>query len=322
MRILVIGATGQIGYALVHALAKTEHQIKVLVRPSSNLSFPKTVEIDRAVEFTDSVFDEVLRQIDCVIYGVGLPEQFSVDSDMFIKVNVGVCRVFLSSLAKTRIKKLIYLSTYEVFSAVDGKIRETHAPQTLDGMSHYFQAMIRAYAMVKNFAVEHEVTLTTIHPAAVYGGVNTGDGVTNLIENLIEWKVLKLPSILPGHFPVIHTDSLAKGIISTFGHQGAFLFSDQMISMNILAKTLRTLTKSYRPILVPKFFAYGFVLVVESLSRLIGVKPILCKVQLDFITNGSEPLTIKAQEVLSWAPMSLAEGLNLYLAYRLQLRKQ
>ncbi len=313
MRILVIGATGQIGYALVHALAKTEHQVSALIRSRSALSFPAQVKIDQATEFTESVFDQALTDVDCVVYGIGLPEQFSVDSDMFDKVNVGICRIFLASLAKSSVKRMVYISTYEVFAPVEGKIRESHSLQTLDGMSHYFKAMIRAHAMVKQFADEHDVALTTIHPAAVYGGNNTGDGVTNLIENLIGWKVLKLPSILPGRFPIIHVDSLANGIIASLNHSGAFLLSDQMVSMNELAKSLRSLTKSYRPISVPEFIAYGFVFVVESLARVIGVKPILCKVQLDFITNGSEPVATKAQEVLRWKPMPLIEGLKRYL---------
>jgi uncharacterized protein YbjT (DUF2867 family) len=40
MKVLLIGATGQIGYALTTALSQTSHQTAVLVRNKRKLAFP------------------------------------------------------------------------------------------------------------------------------------------------------------------------------------------------------------------------------------------------------------------------------------------
>ena len=66
-----------------------------------------------------------------------------------------------------------------MFQAVGGQIRETHAPTGLAGMAPYFQAMFKAHGLVQAEAQRLGLQLTTIHPAAVYGRRNTGDGITN-----------------------------------------------------------------------------------------------------------------------------------------------
>ena len=62
---------------------------------------------------------------------------------------------------------------------IDGVIRESHPVASEIGFSPYFQSMIRAYRLVTDFAARHDIQLVTIHPAAVYGGLNTGEGFTN-----------------------------------------------------------------------------------------------------------------------------------------------
>jgi hypothetical protein len=45
MKILLIGATGQIGYALTNALSQTAHQTSILVRNAHSLAFPANVNV-------------------------------------------------------------------------------------------------------------------------------------------------------------------------------------------------------------------------------------------------------------------------------------
>ena len=73
MRILLIGATGQIGYSLVSALAQTSHPLSVLVRDRTKCPFPQTVRVLESRSLTPQVFRRALSDIDHVIYSVGLP---------------------------------------------------------------------------------------------------------------------------------------------------------------------------------------------------------------------------------------------------------
>ena len=123
--ILIIGATGQIGYTLTTALAKTEHQLSVLVRDGSRLTFPERVNVIESAVFDTAAFHRALTNIDHVIYGVGLPEQFLIDDTLFDQINRGLLQRFLAALRVSETCCLTYISTYEVFEEIGGVIRES-----------------------------------------------------------------------------------------------------------------------------------------------------------------------------------------------------
>ncbi len=80
MKILILGATGQVGQAVTTGLSHTEHQVSVLVRDASGLNFPDNVTVLQRGDFTPDVFRAALSGVDHVIYGIGLPEQFTFDN--------------------------------------------------------------------------------------------------------------------------------------------------------------------------------------------------------------------------------------------------
>lgn len=315
MKWLLIGATGQIGYALTLAMARAGYDLTVLVR-DQRLAFPDTVKALQEPAFDGPAFRQALQDVDAVIYGVGLPEQFAFDTQVFDQINLGIFRGFLAELEATPIRRLIYLSTYEVFQPVNGQIRESHPQAVSTGMTPYFQAMIKAYALAQTEAQRIGLQLTTIHPAAVYGGRNTGDGITNYLECLIRWSVLKMPANVGGDFPVVHTASLSAAILRALDHTGAFLVSDTMTSMPEMARALRRQMRSYVPLTVPRSVAYASAALFEAGAELTRRRPILAKVQVDFITAGNEPMADKARQVLGFEPMALEHGLAQYLRQR------
>jgi dihydroflavonol-4-reductase len=316
MKILLIGATGQVGYALAHALAAQGHDTTVLVRKLGGLRFPPNVRVVAEPEFTRDTFARCLVGMDCALYGIGLPEQFAFDTGIFERVNLQLLQTFLQAMEASALRRLIYISTYEVFAAQSGLIRESHPVAELAGLSPYFRAMTRAYTHTTAFAGRTGTRLTTIHPAALYGGLNTGEGFTNVVESLLNWRLWKLPVTLPGNFPLVHADSLAQGIVRALDHEGAFILSDGMCSLQSLSKTLRTLTGSYPAPQVPAALAYAATAPVEALGRALKFRPMLCKVQLDFITLGAQPLAERAHSVLGWQALPLVEGLRRYLVDR------
>ncbi len=319
MRILLIGATGQIGYALTHALSQTNHQVSVLVRDKRTLAFPETVRVLEAQEFTVDAFITSLRNVDCVIYGAGLPEQFSFDTQIFRRVNHDLFKNFLDILNRSPVRRLIYISTYEVFKAIDGIIRETHPIADPHIMTPYFMSMIHAYQLVTERAKEMDLNLTTIHPAAVYGGRNTGDGFTNYIENLLHRQFWRVPVIINGRFPIVHADSLASAIVGALDKPGAYIVSDQMTSLKEIAQTLRRYGNSYIPPTVPKWMAYTSTSFLEFIAKLLHIKPIMARVQIEFITKGWDPKAEHARMELGWEPVSLERGIAKYLGDRNKL---
>jgi dihydroflavonol-4-reductase len=321
MKILLVGATGQIGHALAKKLGASGHETTLLVRDASKAAIPgaKVIEVR---SFDTATFANALVGQDSAIYGVGLPEQFAFDTSVFARVNRDLFAVFLEALGRSNCKRLIYISTYEVFDAVNGQIRESHAVAGTAGLTPYFAAMVEAYRLALAARERMGLSLTTIHPAAVYGGRNTGDGFTNYLENILRWRVWLMPAGVAGRFPLVHVDSLADAITRTLqrhggpGHEGAFIVSDAMTSLSDLARQTRKLHSCWIPPTIPTVLGYASATLMEGFARLTRMRPPLARVQLDFITKGWEPLAERAASVLGWTPRPLAQGLAQYLADR------
>jgi nucleoside-diphosphate-sugar epimerase len=314
MKILILGATGQIGHALTKALSATGNQISVMVRSAPGLAFPKNVKVLEYKEFTPAAFRAAMQDVDRVIYCIGLPEQFTFNNSIFEQVNCRLLEAFLAELRTTGIRDLTYISTYEVFEVVNGIIVESPRVADESTMTPYFQSMIRAYRFVVDFAKENAINLTTIHPAAVFGGLNTGGGITDYMENLISKRWWKAPFISAGRFPVVHVDSLTDAIVRSLGMPGAYIVSDQMTTLREIARTMRGQAPCHVPLSLPLRLITLGISVLETIASVIRVKPVASMVQIEFITKGWEPNPSKAVTELRWKPMPLEAGIRRYLS--------
>ena len=83
MKILLLGATGQVGHALAWTLSEARHQLTIMVRKAADQQLPEGATILEQEEFTAESFRSALRGMDHVIYGIGLPEQFLFDDNVF-----------------------------------------------------------------------------------------------------------------------------------------------------------------------------------------------------------------------------------------------
>jgi dihydroflavonol-4-reductase len=308
MKILLLGATGQIGYALTKVLAQTEHNVSVLVRSASGLLFPASVRVIEQQDFTSAALRAAMQDVDHVIFALGLPEQFLFDNSVFEKVNYELLATSLEAMRHSAVSRLTYISTYEVFGVINGTIRETHPVADDSRMTPYSRSKVRAYKLAVDFARQNGMQLTTIHPAAVFGGLNTGDGITGYMEKLSLWKWHLVPFINAGRFPVIHVDSLTDVIVKSLDAPGAYLVSDQMTTLQEIAQVIRKQIPSYVPVVMPLWVIRAGVFVMEAFAKVARVKPLTSTVQIDFLTRGWRPDPAKAIQELGWKPMDLEEG--------------
>lgn len=309
MKIVVVGATGQIGYALVRVLAAMSHEVRVLVR-RRDLQFPPSVEVCQATVFDEKAFAAALAGMEHAIYALGLPAQFTRDASIFDRVNVDLLGAWLRALGGCSVERLTYLSTYEVFSAVGGQVREDHQLVDPARLSPYFRSMRTALDLVHEAATVGGLMVTTIHPAAVFGGRNTGAGFTDYLHNVVHRRMWRVPFVFEGRFPLVHVESLAEGIAASLGHSGAFLISDGMTTLRELAEIADRHRGAYVPPVLPVSVARAGAAVMEPLAHLTGTRPLMARVQIEYITNGVEPVVERAPAVLGWQPLPLSEGVR------------
>jgi hypothetical protein len=92
-----------------------------------------------------------------------------------------------------------------------------------------------------------------------------------------------------------------------------------MTSLKEMALTLREHAKSYIPATVPLWMAHASSSMLEFSARILRKRPIMARVQIEFITKGVEPRSDRAQEELGWEPLSLSQGIQKYMKDRMSL---
>lgn len=94
-----------------------------------------------------------------------------------------------------------------------------------------------------------------------------------------------------------------------------------MTTLKEIALTLKENADSYVPMTVPLWMARLGTASLEVLARLTRTRPIMTRVQIEFITKGLEPRSDKAIQELSWEPLSLDEGIKRYLKQKRNQRE-
>ncbi len=127
--LLLTGATGFLGHNLVPALIQKGHQVRVLVRPTSDISFLEDLKVD--IRYTEDITDgyaalEAMKGCDKVIHAASL-FRFWGEPHTFWQTNVGGTTAVLNAALAEEVKQFIYISTIAVVGTTptQGIIDET-----------------------------------------------------------------------------------------------------------------------------------------------------------------------------------------------------
>ena len=164
-RILVTGASGFIGRALVTELANTGHTVRAAMRQPADV-FPRSVEVVAVSDLTRPVeWRALLSRIETVVHLAGITHTGpGVADEAYDRVN----RLATAELANTAhaigIRHLVFISSIRAQSGpVSASVlRETDTPQPTDA---YGRSKLAAEEAVRAANVPH----TILRPALIYG---------------------------------------------------------------------------------------------------------------------------------------------------------
>ena len=209
-RILVTGGTGFIGGRLVERLVlECNAKVRVLVRNFARAvriaRFPiemihgdltKSDDVKRAIKGSEVVFH-------CAYGNSG-------SEDMQREVDIEGTKNILSAALSAGVKRVVYVSTFRVYTVnSDGDIDET-APQSYCG-GLYIDNKIDAQRIVFDYGAKHGLPVTVIQPTAVYGPFAPVWAI-NVIENLKKGRII-LVNGGEGFRNVVYIDDVVSALL-------------------------------------------------------------------------------------------------------------
>ncbi len=315
MRILVTGGTGFIGSHLVESLLKEGHQVKALIRRTSNTEYLDNLNIELVYgDITDETsLRPAVKDVQIVYHLASLLNPLRVPDDRYREVNVkGTENLLEACLSADKIERFIYCSSVAVY----GKLE--HIPTSEECLCSpdniYGSTKYEGEKLALEFYHQHGLPVAVAQPAWVYGPRD--DKLLKLCRAIINNSFVMIGKGDTLRHPVYVTDvvqglKLCAKRESAIGEVYIIAGKEALPIRKIIETLADILGKKIPPFYIPAFLAEAIAWVFERTLPKIGVEPILSQRRLEFFTKRQAFSIAKAQLKLGYSPqIDLKDGLE------------
>ncbi|MCH8079471.1 MAG: NAD-dependent epimerase/dehydratase family protein [Proteobacteria bacterium] len=218
MKILITGANGFIGSAVMRHLLGVGHDIRAVVRPGSdrrNLEgFP--VEIVEG-DLNDKVsLEQAVRGCNAVFHLAADYRLWIPDPDNMYQTNVKGTRELMLTSAEAGVEKIVYTSSVAVLGLNnDGSPANENTPMAVEDMiGHYKRSKYLAEKEVIKLVDEHGLPAVIVNPSTPLGPRDIRPTPTGSI--VVETLNDRMPAYVDTGLNIVHVDDVAKGHLLAF----------------------------------------------------------------------------------------------------------
>ena len=197
MRVLVTGATGFVGRALVPVLIAAGHVVAVQVRKTPAPAFMEGVTVHEVPDIgPDTDWNGVLSGVDAVVHLAGrvhvMTEQIADGQAEFNRINAAGTEQLARAAAAEDVKRFIYMSTVKVMGekTLGAPFSETDTPDPGDA---YGASKLAGEQALLRVARESSLETVILRPPLVYG-----PGAKGNVLSLLKLSQLAPPLPLGG----------------------------------------------------------------------------------------------------------------------------
>ena len=214
MKIFITGGTGFIGRYTIELLSKTNHQLKVLVRKSSNSSFLNKLNVtivEGDLKDKQSLL-EGMKDCDSVINIAALYSLWEPNKKIYNEINVNGTRNVMECALEAKIKKVVHISTAGVYGKPKEDPFTEESPVGPIQYSEYFKTKYEGELIAWDLHENKGLPLVVIYPVCVLGVGDTkasGRYIQDIINRRLPATVFR-----NGMFSYVYVKDVAQAIVN------------------------------------------------------------------------------------------------------------
>src|SRR5271167_2614065 len=309
MRTFLTGATGFLGSHVARALAEQGADLRLLVRPTSNL---KNLEGLRAETATGDLRDPASLEkamAGCeVVFHVAADYRLWVrDPAEMYRSNVEGTRAILAAALKNGVRCVVYTSSVATMGFTgNGRPAAEDSPVSLADMIGHYK---RSKFMAEQAAMEagrSGIRVVTVNPTTPVGEQDVKPTPTGRI--IVDFLKKKFPAYVETGLNLVDVRECAQGHLAALEKGGSgerYILGGENLTLKQILDKLGTIAGLPSPkVKLPYFVAYAAGAVDEMVSgRLLGHEP---RATVDTVRMGKKKMwasSAKAERELGWKTM-------------------
>ena len=324
MKTLITGATGFVGAAVLRELLNNGHNVKALVRTSSDLQNLKGLNIE--IVYGD------LKDKDSLSRALkGCKYLFHVAADYRLWVpkpkniyenNVEGTNNLMFEALRLEIEKIVYTSSVAVLGKPkNGDIANETTPVDITQMiGHYKKSKFLAEQKVQSLCKEKKLPVVIVNPAAPVGPRDIKPTPTG--KMVLDAASKKIPAYLDTGLNIVHVEDVAAGHIKAFnkGKIGErYILGGENLTFKEILEIIAKLCGNKPPkIKLPKKPLYPLGYIFEIFARIFNLKNPMLTVDMIRMTEkkmffSSEKAKKELHYKFQTAKKSLKDAIQWYI---------
>ena len=279
--VLVTGASGFVGSAIVRALLSAGHSVRAFVRPStapSNLAGLNVDIVEGDVCDSRSI-TRAMRGSRDIVHAAADYRLWARDPRSLVRTNVEGTRSVMEAALFTGAERVIYTSSVATLApCTNGKLAdETRPLEESDAIGTYKRSKVVAERLVEAMVATQGLPAIIVNPSAPIGPRDIRPTPTGRI--IIEAASGRMPASVETGLNLVHVDDVADGHVAALsrGRIGErYILGGQNV---MLAQILRDIARlvGRRPpwIRLPRGLLFPFAFANEAIALATGHEPFL-----------------------------------------------
>jgi len=273
--ILVSGASGFVGAAVVRQLLKAGERVRVLLRPDSSRKTIEGLDVDVVIgDLLDPHSLKAPLQGCTGLFHVAADYRlWTRDPAAMFKANVDGTAAIIQSAIDASVKRIVYTSSVATLGILENGVADESTAVTFEDMiGPYKQSKYLAEQKVVSMVQDDNAPVVIVNPSTPIGPFDVRPTPTGRI--VVEAASNRMPAFVDTGLNVVHVDDVALGHVLAFKNgkigERYILGGDDLELKQLLAMIANTVGAEPPTMCIPRKLLYPLAYAVEAWTRLVG----------------------------------------------------